>query len=413
MRMKQLFVKLVAMVLILSMSWAVFAETIDFSSMTREELEEITASAEKELKENHTIDDAGKSAVKEEVTCIVDQYFSNQGITVSWPWWDWDYEYSRDWGYYTLDTEINYKDSQGKRQKEGIHAGVYRGESITEVAYLEIGDKVIIDNRPYIQDDRVLRMMGIAVDLSEEETKQEYRAASAPSFVVGITDEDEATPMPVVATSPTPTPIPMPVYATLARGSKGQSVKDLQKKLIDQGYLSGTADGNYGKMTEAAVSSFQRSVGIKVTGKADSWTQQILLTLPGSARFVIDTFLMQYHMPGCILTQDVNREHFEYTPSGSEKLQKAGYTPCKGCAPHLQAATPSPALKITPMPKPTPTTEPDWNETDYILNRNTKKFHYPWCSSVNQMKEKNKRYFTGTREEVIRQGYSSCGRCNP
>ena len=50
---------------------------------------------------------------------------------------------------------------------------------------------------------------------------------------------------------------------------------------------------------------------------------------------------------------------------------------------------------------------------DYVLNMNTKKFHYPDCQSVNQMSEKNKYYFTGTREEAIAMGYSPCGRCKP
>lgn len=51
--------------------------------------------------------------------------------------------------------------------------------------------------------------------------------------------------------------------------------------------------------------------------------------------------------------------------------------------------------------------------TTYVLNTNTKKFHYPSCSSVNDMKEKNKREFTGTRDEIIAQGYVPCKRCNP
>lgn len=51
--------------------------------------------------------------------------------------------------------------------------------------------------------------------------------------------------------------------------------------------------------------------------------------------------------------------------------------------------------------------------TDYVLNTNTKKFHYPSCRSVKQMSEKNKAFFTGTREEVINMGYDSCGNCHP
>jgi len=52
-------------------------------------------------------------------------------------------------------------------------------------------------------------------------------------------------------------------------------------------------------------------------------------------------------------------------------------------------------------------------EHSYVLNTNTKKFHYSSCSSVKQMSEKNKKDYTGTRDEVISMGYKSCGRCNP
>ena len=49
----------------------------------------------------------------------------------------------------------------------------------------------------------------------------------------------------------------------------------------------------------------------------------------------------------------------------------------------------------------------------YVLNTNTKKFHYSGCSSVSKMKDKNKRYSSEPRDEIISQGYSPCQRCNP
>ena len=52
-------------------------------------------------------------------------------------------------------------------------------------------------------------------------------------------------------------------------------------------------------------------------------------------------------------------------------------------------------------------------ESSYVLNTNTKKFHSPSCSSLNQMNESNKGEFTGTRDELIQQGYEPCKRCNP
>ena len=51
--------------------------------------------------------------------------------------------------------------------------------------------------------------------------------------------------------------------------------------------------------------------------------------------------------------------------------------------------------------------------TDYVLNTNTNKFHYPDCKSVSDMKEKNKQYYHGTREDLINQGYKPCGNCKP
>ena len=52
-------------------------------------------------------------------------------------------------------------------------------------------------------------------------------------------------------------------------------------------------------------------------------------------------------------------------------------------------------------------------ETQYILNTNTYKFHYPFCSSVEKMSEKNRSYYSGTRDEVIIMGFTPCGNCQP
>ena len=44
--------------------------------------------------------------------------------------------------------------------------------------------------------------------------------------------------------------------------------------------------------------------------------------------------------------------------------------------------------------KQEPVTRSEASQADYILNTNTKKFHYPTCSSVNDMKEKNRQEFS-------------------
>ena len=49
----------------------------------------------------------------------------------------------------------------------------------------------------------------------------------------------------------------------------------------------------------------------------------------------------------------------------------------------------------------------------YILNTNTKKFHYPACSSAKQIADKNKQTYSGDRQALINQGYAACKKCNP
>lgn len=52
-------------------------------------------------------------------------------------------------------------------------------------------------------------------------------------------------------------------------------------------------------------------------------------------------------------------------------------------------------------------------EEEYVLNKHTRKFHKPECTSVQKMKESNRWDYTGTRESVQQMGYEPCGQCRP
>ena len=51
--------------------------------------------------------------------------------------------------------------------------------------------------------------------------------------------------------------------------------------------------------------------------------------------------------------------------------------------------------------------------TRYVLNTNSKKFHLPSCNGVAKIQAENRKDFTGSRQDLIDQGYSPCGACNP
>ncbi|MCI9249891.1 MAG: DUF4236 domain-containing protein [Dorea sp.] len=52
-------------------------------------------------------------------------------------------------------------------------------------------------------------------------------------------------------------------------------------------------------------------------------------------------------------------------------------------------------------------------KTNYVLNKSTKKFHLSRCRDVSKIAEKNYSIYDGSRDDIVSQGYSPCGHCNP
>ena len=70
----------------------------------------------------------------------------------------------------------------------------------------------------------------------------------------------------------------------LKRGSTGDKVKEMQRKLKSWGYYDGSADGIFGSGTESAVKYFQRTNGLTADGVVGSATAAALgMTLSGTS----------------------------------------------------------------------------------------------------------------------------------
>lgn len=73
------------------------------------------------------------------------------------------------------------------------------------------------------------------------------------------------------------------------------------------------------------------------------------------------------------------------------------------------AATEPPA----PAQEETPAEQPAANVFTYVINTGSGIFHYPSCSSAKRISDANRSEYTGTRDDLIAQGYSPCGNCDP
>ncbi len=91
-------------------------------------------------------------------------------------------------------------------------------------------------------------------------------ATTAPGAgtTIEITTNRPANTIAVVTQQPTDTPAP--TASTLRKGASGTEVRQVQQRLKTLGYLSGSADGDFGDATEAAVKAFQKANGLTADG---------------------------------------------------------------------------------------------------------------------------------------------------
>ena len=95
---------------------------------------------------------------------------------------------------------------------------------------------------------------GLSVTGTANEATQELLFEGTPKNARGVKTDVKTLP-----------PIP---GVTMRPGDRGDAVTQLQQKLKDLGYFSGTADGEYGSGTETAVRAFQRDNRLGVDGVA-------------------------------------------------------------------------------------------------------------------------------------------------
>ena len=154
--------------------------------------------------------------------------------------------------------------------------------------------------------------------------------------------------------------------------------------------------------------------------------------LPANAEeitYVLNTNTKKFHRPDCSSVSSMKSKNRYDSTQSYEEITAAGYVPCKNCKPqplsgNASATSTRNTSAVSTRSASTASTRSTAKASvsaasqqntgiTYVLNTNTKKFHLPGCSSVSAMKQKNRSDTSMSYEEVIRQGYEPCKKCNP
>lgn len=169
-------------------------EEFELSSMTLEQLNQLKAAIDDEIRINHTPDNVGKEAILDATKDIVEKAFADRGITVSWAWVD--YKYTKDWDSYTLATHIDYYDASSTKVKPDVYAEGNVVDGICNLTFVQVGDEVLLSPSAPVpntttgteeatesqQEEAISLQYGELLSLHEQDGIAVVKAKIAPSF---------------------------------------------------------------------------------------------------------------------------------------------------------------------------------------------------------------------------------------
>lgn len=148
-----------------------------------------------------------------------------------------------------------------------------------------------------------------------------------------------------------------------------------------------------------------------------AFTSVSVISMASSTTYVLNTNTKKFHRPSCSSVSQMKEKNRQDTSLTYDQVIEKGYVPCKNCNPSRedqpQGTVAAGSVLKSSVKGAASVRQERAAEIVYVVNTNTKKFHYPSCSSAGEIKEKNRKDTTESREQLIQKGYVPCKRCNP
>lgn len=203
---------------------------IDYDSLSHEQLQQIIDSANEAIQRNHQVSGSDSSYLESKTKSTIEKLVADRDSNPSWRWFDWNY--TRDWHTVKVITEVKINGTWLPLEV------VYTDETGDfELVYALLDDELIAGNTNDKSNN------GSPANNQNEKSSEQHTNESNSSEIAASSQDSQISADAVIA----------------QLGDKNETVKTIQSMLIQLGYLSGTADGDYGNKTKNAVEMFQTS----------------------------------------------------------------------------------------------------------------------------------------------------------
>ena len=176
------------------------ATEINLAPMTIEDLERLKDRINDEYNENHKPKSSINSLVLSLTEVAIEDYYDKQGFSVEWAWFD--YDYVREWDYYSLRTPITYK-NDNESHNATVYAEAYPFSGQYSLCYLAIDDTSLLDKRSELP-----------ANLHEYANHEAVLVVTTPVATLVPKEAPEATEKPTEKPTAKPTSSPAPAILT-------------------------------------------------------------------------------------------------------------------------------------------------------------------------------------------------------
>lgn len=222
------------------------ATGMNLSKVSVSDLTALKTAIEREIKANHSTNSTTNSVVLSLTKLEIEKYFAQQNINVSWAWFD--YDYTCDWGLYTLTTPINYRNSEDKNQKSIVYAESYPIAGQYTLTYLTVDDTILVNRRDELPSDLSAAILS-STEAPKETTDQ---TTPTPTVTPDPTKEPESTILVVSEQKPEGLSYSTNDKTTVKNGntgvyayrSRGGTYYNYWIIDFDEGYVYGFSEGN-------------------------------------------------------------------------------------------------------------------------------------------------------------------------
>lgn len=156
----------VAVFMLLCMCFNSYAEYLlpDLSILSVNELNQIIKDIDAETELHHTMNAQLENDILNLVKETTESFYLKQGCSVSWPFWGWDYHYSRNKDLFFFSSHLDYEDQEKNKSKADISVELYYDGSGFHIYHLVLNNELVISDGYLLPDNLIVNTDNVVIN---------------------------------------------------------------------------------------------------------------------------------------------------------------------------------------------------------------------------------------------------------